>query len=170
MFKRSLFAVSFTAVLLASSLATAQSGDDAPRSRTFQGTDVTTQELIRSLVPVGVDAGTEVSVIAPVKFAFDSAALTGESRAILDRMAAAFSSPELSGARFLIEGHTDATGRDGYNQNLSERRASSVYAYLADRVSTPERISARGFGEQRPLPDMSPYDGRNRRVEFVRLP
>ena len=74
--------------------------------------------------------------------------------------------PELN---LRIEGHTDSTGSDEYNQRLSERRAGSVKDFLAGHGIAMDRMVAVGYGENRPVEDNSTKDGRqkNRRVEIV---
>ena len=47
----------------------------------------------------------------------------------------ALTSPELKGSTFVVAGHTDAAGGEGYNQELSERRADSIKRYLVDKYS-----------------------------------
>ncbi len=71
-----------------------------------------------------------------------------------------------------VEGHTDSQGSDGYNQELSERRASSVRRYLLARGLDPKRVIARGYGETLPLASNRTEEGReiNRRVEFYVVP
>jgi len=70
--------------------------------------------------------------------------------------------------KLLIEGHTDATGSDGYNLRLSRLRAMAVAEYLVKRRDIdPERLRVAGKGRSEPLTD-DPYDPRNRRVQFVR--
>jgi outer membrane protein OmpA-like peptidoglycan-associated protein len=68
----------------------------------------------------------------------------------------------------VVEGHTDSTGSDAYNQQLSERRAWSVQRLLTERGVNPSRISAVGFGETRPVASNDNPGGRqlNRRVEI----
>jgi len=68
----------------------------------------------------------------------------------------------------VIEGHTDSTGADAYNQSLSERRAWSVQRLLTERGVDPSRISAMGYGESRPVASNDNPAGRqmNRRVEI----
>lgn len=71
--------------------------------------------------------------------------------------------------RLQIDGHTDSIGGDGYNLDLSQRRAASVKKYIVDKYhAIPERVITRGFGERRPIADNGNYQGRkkNRRVEF----
>ena len=68
-----------------------------------------------------------------------------------------------------VEGYTDAVGSDQMNRTLSERRANSVKNALMDRGVASNRISARGFGEARPVASNNTSAGRqqNRRVEVV---
>ncbi|MCX7877207.1 MAG: OmpA family protein [Ignavibacteria bacterium] len=67
-----------------------------------------------------------------------------------------------------INAHTDNIGSDKYNQDLSEKRASSVVEYLVSLGINSERLISRGFGESQPVADNSTEEGRalNRRVEF----
>ncbi|CAK1704580.1 putative lipoprotein YiaD [Vibrio crassostreae] len=72
----------------------------------------------------------------------------------------------------VIEGHTDSTGSESTNQNLSERRAESVRAFLISQDVAAGRAIARGNGERYPLCDNNTSQGRacNRRVEIQILP
>jgi outer membrane protein OmpA-like peptidoglycan-associated protein len=71
-----------------------------------------------------------------------------------------------------VEGHTDSTGQDSYNMNLSRERAQSVKAYLANQDIMASRISTSGFGETRPIATNDTANGRaqNRRVEIQIVP
>jgi outer membrane protein OmpA-like peptidoglycan-associated protein len=71
-----------------------------------------------------------------------------------------------------IAGHTDSTGTDAYNQQLSERRAAAVSSYLRTREVLDERIITVGMGEGRPVAPNETVDGRqqNRRVELTLVP
>jgi outer membrane protein OmpA-like peptidoglycan-associated protein len=73
--------------------------------------------------------------------------------------------PETS---ILVEGHTDSTGSEAYNQQLSERRANSVKRLLLERGVAEYRITAVGHGESRPVATNADSAGRqmNRRVEI----
>lgn len=74
--------------------------------------------------------------------------------------------------RLSIEGHTDSDGIEGYNQDLSERRAAAVKQFLVDRHGIDEaRLQTAGFGESRPVADDSTAEGKeqNRRVELVKV-
>ncbi|TXI27375.1 MAG: DUF4398 domain-containing protein [Nitrosomonas oligotropha] len=69
----------------------------------------------------------------------------------------------------LIEGHTDSTGSDSYNQALSERRAHAVRMALLDSGISSSRIAARGYGESFPVAsnDTAEHRQLNRRVEII---
>jgi OOP family OmpA-OmpF porin len=70
-----------------------------------------------------------------------------------------------------VAGHTDSVGTDQYNQGLSERRANSVRDYLVEQGVRASRLTAVGYGENRPVATNDTADGRqeNRRVELVVL-
>jgi OOP family OmpA-OmpF porin len=71
-----------------------------------------------------------------------------------------------------VDGHTDSTGSEEYNQGLSERRASAVQAWLVDHGATAaDKITTKGFGETQPIADNKTAKGRaeNRRAEILAL-
>jgi outer membrane protein OmpA-like peptidoglycan-associated protein len=70
-----------------------------------------------------------------------------------------------------IEGHTDSTNTDAYNQALSERRAKAVVQWLTAKGIAPVRLQAKGFGRMRPVAGNETAQGRalNRRVELLRI-
>jgi OmpA-OmpF porin, OOP family len=69
-------------------------------------------------------------------------------------------------AKAVVEGHTDSTASDAYNQGLSERRANSVMSALVAKGIDAGRLSAVGYGEAKPVADNATKEGRaqNRRV------
>ena len=71
--------------------------------------------------------------------------------------------------RVRVEGHTDSTGEESYNQFLSERRAKAVVQYLIDQGISANRLESRGYGEARPVAPNNTMQGRasNRRVDFA---
>ena len=73
--------------------------------------------------------------------------------------------PETS---ILVEGHTDSTGSETYNQQLSERRATNVKNLLVQRGVQDFRVNIIGYGESRPVATNATPEGRqmNRRVEI----
>lgn len=99
-----------------------------------------------------------------VTFDFNSDRLTEDAKRNLDKFAKALADPRLTSASFEVDGHTDATGSEGYNLNLSERRAEAVVAYLGEKGVDVSKLKPRGFGKTKPrVPD--PFDPQNRRVE-----
>ena len=101
-----------------------------------------------------------------VTFDVDSDVLLGGVYTELDRVAAVLA--RYPQTIIIVEGHTDSTGSDSYNQQLSERRANSVARYLTQRGVNASRIKAIGYGEQRPVASNDTAEGRrqNRRVEI----
>jgi len=68
-----------------------------------------------------------------------------------------------------IDGHTDDEGADDYNLTLSQGRAEAVVQYLIKVGIEPARLSAKGFGETKPIDKAKTKaaKARNRRVEFT---
>jgi outer membrane protein OmpA-like peptidoglycan-associated protein len=69
----------------------------------------------------------------------------------------------------LIVGHTDDTGTDEHNMDLSIRRAEAVKSYIVSAGVSSARLSTQGKGESEPIADNTTADGRaqNRRVEIA---
>lgn len=69
----------------------------------------------------------------------------------------------------MFAGHTDNTGSEEYNQELSEKRAKSVAEYAAFTGVAAERMIITGYGEEDPIADNATTEGRaqNRRVEVA---
>ena len=118
--------------------------------------------------PVGENY--ELGLSDRVLFAVDQSDLSPEAAVTIDKLAAALSSVDIHGAG--IEGHTDSTGADDYNQQLSERRAASVKAELAKAGMPLVNIRAVGRGESQPITGNDTEDGRaqNRRVVIIVTP
>ena len=72
-------------------------------------------------------------------------------------------------ASIFIEGHTDNTGSEIANINLSEKRAFAIAQYLIKKGIATQRISAKGFGASKPIADNGTAAGRaqNRRTSFT---
>lgn len=98
-----------------------------------------------------------------ITFPFNSAELTPEARAILDRQAGFIRHfPEV---RFRVYGHTDLVGSNAYNKRLGQRRAEAVVAYFAARGISRSRLEALvSFGETRPVIATPGPEERNRRT------
>ena len=73
--------------------------------------------------------------------------------------------------KVLVEGHTDSTGAHAFNMDLSNRRAKAVVDYLVGKGVSPSRLSAQGYGPDRPIADNATKLGRskNRRVQFTQV-
>lgn len=109
---------------------------------------------------------------APVQFEIGSDRIDDSALEMLNNIGSAFSSAELHQSKFRINGHTDATGSDAYNNDLSERRAISVKSYLVTNFNIESsRLETVGWGENMAKSDNTTNEGRaeNRRVEFELL-
>lgn len=105
-----------------------------------------------------------------VTFDFDSSELTSSARSALNDVASILT--QYTDTRVNIAGHTDSVGSADYNQRLSERRAESVGAYLAQSGVARGRLEMIGYGEHRPVATNDTDEGRaqNRRVEITLSP
>lgn len=130
------------------------------------------KELEEATAGTGVDVsqtpnGDGILVNLPdVTFAVDSTAISPQMRTTLDGVAQSM----INYPNSLIDvmGHTDSTGSEQYNLDLSRRRADSVSNYLVSRGVARARIETIGYGEQYPVADNTTESGRaqNRRVEI----
>lgn len=113
--------------------------------------------------------GDELNAIVadePVTFEPNSAAITPESAAVLDRVAATAQSVEA--IALLVVGHTDSDGQATTNLALSEQRAAAVVEALAERGLDPESLTSEGRGDTEPVVVDGVEDkAASRRVEFV---
>jgi outer membrane protein OmpA-like peptidoglycan-associated protein len=117
----------------------------------------TAQECAQTARPAGFDV--------MVNFDLASANLTTDAKDNLKQVATALADPRLNGAKFAIEGYTDARGAPTYNMTLSEQRAASVAKFLESQGVPSDRLVAVGNGESSPR-TADPYDPINRRVEM----
>ena len=111
-------------------------------------------------------AGDTLAIVTNVNFDFDSARIRGDSAQKLDRVVRILQdNPDV---QVRVEGHTDSTGPEKYNMDLSFRRSESVKNYLVSKGIDGNRLSVVGYGETNPLVSNKTSAGRavNRRVEF----
>lgn len=110
------------------------------------------------------------SLSLPIVFEPNSAQLRPESGALLGSLVAAMLSAELQSQRFVIEGHTDASGSPAQNLRLSRERAEQVRLFLVTLGVAGERLHAVGKGASEPLNAGDPRAAENRRVRVVAQP
>ena len=108
-----------------------------------------------------------VTIDLSVEFALDSAEINDLSFQELLKIINFLREYPTSSA--VIEGHTDSSGAASYNQSLSERRAEAVKEVLSKSGIDAGRLSAVGFGEERPVASNDTAEGRqrNRRVSIL---
>ena len=101
-----------------------------------------------------------------IEFETGKATIKQKSFPLLDQIAATF----IENKNYIIEvqGHTDNTGKDEANRKLSDKRANAVKDYLVKKGVPADRMTAVGYGPDKPIADNSTKAGRakNRRVEF----
>ena len=104
-----------------------------------------------------------------ISFDVGRADIKPSSHKLLDDIVVALdASPEL---KFVVEGHTDNMGIRLVNMDLAKRRAQAVIDYLVGKGISSSRLTAKGYGPDRPLADNGTWLGRskNRRVQFTKI-
>ena len=113
----------------------------------------------------------DTAVGLPIKFAFNSSTVLNESKPFLNEIGKMLALPDYLNERLIIEGHTDASGPESYNQSLSEQRAQAVKNYLRGHFNVDSnRLLVTGLGESQSLENTNPYASVNRRVQFRKAP
>jgi len=103
-----------------------------------------------------------------IRFETGKAAILPDSESVLGEIVKLLQqNPDL---KLRVEGHTDNQGNAAANQSISEKRAQAVVAWLTDHGVEAGRLTAKGWGQTKPVEDNSTEDGRakNRRVELVK--
>ncbi|MGV8092215.1 MAG: OmpA family protein [Mangrovibacterium sp.] len=132
--------------------------------------DKQAQEIENSVPDAKVERvgeGISVEFDSSILFALNSFSLTSDATGNLNKLVTILNSyPDTN---IEIQGHTDSSGSEQYNQTLSEKRAGAVSSYLLQKNINANRIATKGYGELSPKYDNSTEVGRaqNRRVEFV---
>ncbi len=114
-----------------------------------------------------VGEGIKITFDSGILFDVDKATLQPVAKTNLDKMAVILN--KYPDTNILIEGHTDATGTDEHNLDLSRNRSQAVSNHLAGLGVNPARFTAMGYGESQPMATNDTPDGRqqNRRVELA---
>jgi outer membrane protein OmpA-like peptidoglycan-associated protein len=137
--------------------------------------DVQEAKLRQKMAATGVTVtrnGDNITLNMPgnITFALNSADLNAQFFTVLDGVAMVLK--EYDKTVIEVAGHTDSSGSDQYNLQLSERRARSVAQYLISQGVKPERIITVGAGKAYPIASNDTEAGRaaNRRVELTIVP
>lgn len=114
-----------------------------------------------------VGEGIKVTFDSGILFAVNSSQLQPDAKSNLLDLSEILRKYE--DTEILIEGHTDSTGSDEHNRELSIRRANSVATFLAEHNVAASRFTIMGYGETQPIADNATTAGRqaNRRVELA---
>nr|WP_090288412.1 OmpA family protein [Pseudomonas granadensis] len=113
------------------------------------------------------DEGWEFGLSGKVLFGSDVESLNPQSTEIVERIGKALMGVGIERVR--VDGHTDASGKETYNQQLSLRRARSVANVLGTVGMKQENIQLQGLGSSEPVASNDTAAGRteNRRVAIV---
>ena len=125
------------------------------------------QEDLQGATVQRVGEGILITFNEGLQFDVNSSKVRTSSRTNVDNLSQVLN--KYADTEILIEGHTDNTGSDEYNQTLSEKRAESVRKMLVTNGVVASRVSTIGYGEEQPLEDNATEAGRqaNRRVEVA---
>jgi outer membrane protein OmpA-like peptidoglycan-associated protein len=105
-----------------------------------------------------------------INFDYNSADISEKSMPSVQALGKALTNPDLKGSTFIVAGYTDAAGGDGYNQDLSERRADSIKRYLTDKFGiTGSDLVTVGYGKTKLKDPSQPLAEVNRRVQVVNM-
>ncbi len=105
-----------------------------------------------------------------ITFDYNSADISTRSLPSVQALGRALTSPDLKGSTFVVAGHTDAAGSEGYNQELSERRADSIKRYLVEKhsIAATDLVTV-GYGKSKLKDPNQPMAEVNRRVQVVNM-
>lgn len=123
-----------------------------------------------AIQPAGTSYPDRASVDLEILFEYNSDRIDPKSVRQLITLGEALQDEALKASQIMIAGHTDATGSNSYNDDLSYRRARSVYEFLTAYAGVdPNRLYVEGYGEELLKYPDAPSSGQNRRVEIINL-
>lgn len=143
-------------------------GDAMPRA----AEPVSTLEVVAAETAATATATVmeKISIAASMLFDFDSAALSDDAKAVIDERVQTLAGQVELTSIMRVEGHTDSTGPEDYNMQLSQRRAQAVADYIVSQAYrvTASDIEVVGKGESTPVASNDTREGRakNRRVDI----
>lgn len=125
-------------------------------------TKVTADDIAKDLTEKGKS-------ILYINFDTDKSSISADGKDVVNEIAAALK--KNTTLKIAIEGHTDNTGEAAHNKKLSDDRAKAVLSALTSDGIDKARLSAAGFGAERPLVanDSEANKAKNRRVELVKV-
>ncbi|MEZ4221208.1 MAG: OmpA family protein [Polyangiaceae bacterium] len=109
----------------------------------------------------------KIEIREKIQFEYNSANIKAESDGLITEIADVIKkNPHVK--KIAIEGHASSEGNAGYNKTLSDKRAKAVMAALVGKGVEATRLTAKGFGSEKPISTNDTEEGReaNRRVEF----
>lgn len=114
-----------------------------------------------------IGEGIKITFDSGILFEVDKSSLQTQAQENLQKLAVILN--KYADTEVLIEGHTDNTGSEEYNMDLSLRRAQSVANFLASQQVNPGRFRTMAYGESQPIASNDTAEGRqqNRRVEIA---
>jgi outer membrane protein OmpA-like peptidoglycan-associated protein len=134
-----------------------------PATTGTTGTAGATETTPQAGTYVAMDPTAQVNI--RIEFAFDSAAIGNGEMQKLATLCQVIKASDIP--VFKVIGHTDSSGSESYNQNLSTLRAEEVKRHLVDDCGVPaNKLVAVGVGEGFPVDPKDPKADVNRRVEF----
>ena len=125
------------------------------------------QEITANEMFEKVNTGSSLALY--INFETGKSTISNESQSIVDELYKMLNANAT--LKIMVEGHTDNTGNQVANQTLSEQRAVSVKQALVSKGIGTERISTKGYGQDKPIADNTTEDGKakNRRVEIKKM-
>lgn len=135
-------------------------------------TDLVTNVTLDTILILDRKAVNEKFVLENIYFGFDSTDIKPQAAEELDKLVQLLTdNPEI---KIEMGSHTDSVGSFDYNIDLSKRRAESTIRYLINKGISPDRLTAKGYGESQPIARNTNPDGtdnpagrdKNRRTEF----
>ena len=134
------------------------------RGRSTRSLTITEREEIAAIVK------DKPKIDLEINFDYNSADISPRSLESVQALGRALSTSDLKGSTFVVAGHTDAAGGEGYNQDLSERRADAIKRYLVDKygINGTDLVTV-GYGKSKLKDPNQPMAEANRRVQVVNM-